>query len=635
MSIEKTNKFSYIETGNKSHDEYLKKYADYFNSYYYSDNEEIDDDAFDAYEQNMFNKGFAGLIEEEKKRIFNFNKSKNNHISVSLFKVKEDKKNPNKNIFSELQKQWFSKHKINYRSLIAKNNLFCAPKFDGGALKIEFDYDMEIIRIITRGGVDYTEKLKKNESIKNFVNTLVRKNNKFILITGEMVIKKSVFELKYGENRLDEYSHLGNVLKNPRNAVNSLIASENFEVFNDLQFIPLTDGTNPLIMSGYSIWQNIDNNTLLNLKNIYDNYKESDYLIDGLVIASKEKERIIKNNYPLNMVAIKFKSAGKQSKVIDIEWSQKKTGKLNPVLVIEPIILDGAEINRVTVYNYDQLINVYRCGIGAIVEIRKGDEITPKINKTIVESKIYNLPQKPTFVRGKNLYLRDNDEENIKQKFILGMKILNIDGVGPKLSEEIGRLTEIDFDIVEMFNPIHKPLMAEFLGTSSASFKNISKIYDIKNIPLNTVIEMLQINGCGMVLSMRFAEMLTNLKPFSRENIDENVFNYVVKGKGRSLIANAIKSLASFKVRVIKPIQINDDDITYEMSNNPPSMTKAEFKLKIKEKYPNSMHTTLTKNTKFLICDNKNANTSKVNKARRYNIKIVTYQEVLDNGFVE
>jgi len=609
-------------------------YIDAFNAYYYGD-AIMSDAEFDELEDELTaDLDINQIIQLEKSRIFELNKSDNNHVSVSLDKIKEDKKDPTKNIFFDLQK-WWLKHNINYRQL----DFYIAPKFDGGALKIELNYEQEIVKIITRGGVDYTNKLKNNTSIKLLIHDLKKLNKSYTIITGEMVISKSLFAIKYDyETQEDRFSHFKK-LKNPRNAVNSLIASDDPEVYNDLKFIPLTDGVNPIIIDlpGYHYWSEVKSQELIStLKARYNHYNKNDYLLDGIVVAFNTKKRIIKNNYPLNMVALKFQNAGKQMKVIDIKWTQKKTGKMNPVVWVEPTMLDGALITKLTLYNYDQLVNVYECGIGAIIEVRKGDEITPKIFKTITKSNKFNVPEN-THISGKYLmYDIDDDEkstEHLKQKFILGLKCLNLEGIGPKISAEIGQLSEFDYNILQVFNPENKSTLAEYLGPMSASFKNFCKVYDIKNIQLNTVIEMLQINGCGSVLSLKFAEMMTGLKPYSSSGIDENVFNSVVNGDSRLLIAESISKLKSFGVRVIKPISADSESITFEMTGNPPGMSKSQFKNKLSIKYPNALHTTLTKNTKYLVCDDLAGKSSKLNKARRYNIKIVTYQEVLDGGF--
>ena len=66
------------------------------------------------------------------------------------------------------------------------------------------------------------------------------------------------------------------------------------------------------------------------------------------------------------------------------------------------------------------------------------------------------------------------------------------------------------------------------------------------------------------------------------------------------------------------------------MSNAPVSgITKEEFVKRLKEKMPNAIHTTLTKTTNYLVVDTLSATSSKANKARKYNIPMITYEDAL------
>lgn len=66
------------------------------------------------------------------------------------------------------------------------------------------------------------------------------------------------------------------------------------------------------------------------------------------------------------------------------------------------------------------------------------------------------------------------------------------------------------------------------------------------------------------------------------------------------------------------------------MSGAPNGMTKQNFEKRFKVLYPNAVHTSLTKDTKLLIVDSLSSNTSKMLKARKWNIPQVTYQNALE-----
>ena len=76
-----------------------------------------------------------------------------------------------------------------------------------------------------------------------------------------------------------------------------------------------------------------------------------------------------------------------------------------------------------------------------------------------------------------------------------------------------------------------------------------------------------------------------------------------------------------------------EDRFSFEMSGDPGGMTKAQFIAKLQEANPNCVHSSLTKTTKYLFVDSLSSNTSKMNKARKYNVEIMTYEEALKQKF--
>lgn len=474
---------------------------------------------------------------------------------------------------------------INYYSL----------KLDGMAIKVSKQNGTTLI--LTRGGQDVTDLLINHYHIKTIDRPITH---------GELVIKKSVFQEKYS----DEY-------ENPRNCIMGVLKQDP----NDLDFIECTDGISPLAGSN-SFWKVLTGNQ--NFEQFYFQMKETyQYQIDGIVIGHSVEKQEIKDNYPLNIVAVKFKSPSVQSKVIGIEWTQKKSGNLTPIIIIEPVKLDGSTITKVTGYNYMNL-KTSHIGIGSIVEITKSGDIIPVVKKVITRSTNIPMPVQDYQIKGKHIVALD-EQESISYRFILGLKLLQIDGIGPVIAESIGKV--VNFDIVELFNTENKPKIINVIGTG-AVWNNFEKFYSIKNIGLDLLIEILQFEKCGKTLSKKFAGIILK-QTTDTSGIDKNVLNNVCKGEGFKKIQESMTKLHSFGVKVTKPIVINDDTISFEMTGTPPGMTKSEFVSKLKKQYPNSTHTTLTKDTKYLFVDNLNSSSSKMNKARKYNSKIVLYSDGL------
>lgn len=561
---------------------------------------------------------------------------------ISLFKIKENNKpalcvNEIRNFFG---------------SSYSGQVLHVSPKFDGCSLKVTFEKpntdgnqihsvtseinERSIKQIITRGGIDVTE-LMGTVVLRGILNFNVILNPRTNCICGELLIKKSVFRKKYS-------SEVGGDYENPRNFVSGMLKRKTLsnEILEDLDFVPCTDGVNPISVDiSYSnengpykvisnaVFKGIPNN----LRKIFDELKTDDfpYLCDGLVLSYKEHNYIrkVKDNYPLNMVAVKFPAPTAITKVVGIDWTQKKSGKLTPRILLEPVKLDGSTVSACSGYNHYQ-VQSKRIGNGAIVEIEKSGDIIPIIKRVIQPTSIADIemPKVKYKISGKHL-IAINDEETKIFKFIAAMRLLQLQGIGDTTADEIGNV--IGYDIFKLFDTKYKPNILNKLG-NGATWKALQEIYNIKTLPLNQLIELMQFDNVGPKIAMKVALLITK-QSTDTQNMSSDVLSNVCRGEGIKQISENIQYLKSLGITVIKPIKISDDDLTFEMSGNPPQMTKSEFIKRIQQIFPNAIHTSLTKTTKVLFVDNELSNTSKALKARKYNVKIVKYEDVLNGKY--
>lgn len=116
---------------------------------------------------------------------------------------------------------------------------------------------------------------------------------------------------------------------------------------------------------------------------------DAEYKIDGVVIEVNEesvREELgrLPNGNPAYAIAFKKDEWCDiyQTKVISIEKGVGKTGVLNPVIIIEPVEINGATVSRATAYNAAYLIDQHICE-GAFIEVTRGGDVIPKHLKTI------------------------------------------------------------------------------------------------------------------------------------------------------------------------------------------------------------------------------------------------------------
>lgn len=593
---------------NDSQKEELRLYIDASEAYYGGE-VLMPDDAFDELEKKLLSYDIGELNELIEKNIFRI---ENGLSNVELLVSEEETKHMLISI-KKYKYEGFSKLKSKLFEYFGDKviELLYSPKLDGGALKIEWDLESKkIIMIQSRGGLDVTNTFKNMPSIQKTIEF-----NKPI-VAGELLIKKKVFEQNYS----DEY-------ENPRNFIGSLMKKLSVElsVIKNLDFIPCTDGTNPLFGSIIG-WTTLTDEKLFNIEKIYSILKSAEfpYLVDGIVIGFSENgERRIKDNYPLNLLAIKFPSERVRTKVIGFEWTQKKSGKLTPKLKLEPVRLDGITVSNASIYNY-RYLKESGVGIGSIVEITKSNDIIPVFVKAITKTHEIIYPTCQYIKKGINLCAIDLSESRMF-KFSSALKSLNIDGVGDVSFSEIGKI--VDYNIIDLFNPAFKPAICAILKGGD-KWNKFQDFYNIKSMYLDTLIFILQFDNVGPVTANKLALLIAG-KSNDVSNISSEILQNVPRGEGFKLIVNSIQKLKSFGINVVNPIEKSDDLITFEMTGNPPQMTKQEFVKKIKNLFPNSAHESLKKDTKYLFCDNIGSNSGKINKARKYGVKIVTYLEAL------
>lgn len=594
---EKTNPIAYLLSIEQN--EKLNLWIEASNAYYNEGEDIMSDVSFDELTQELIAFDVPELtdfVQKTLQTVSGLEVVNDNHEMVSLKKIKWE----SRGTVSEILKFLGRGKKLKY-----------GAKFDGGAVKIKWNLEKkEIISIQTRGGLDITFLLQNNPTI---IKTL--EYNK-PLITGEIVINKKTYLAKYA----DEY-------ENPRVVVTSMVKNHkntNWDLAtNDIKFVACTDGKNPI---NDRIWKEIDAKELYNLEEFIKFFKSEEfpYLCDGIVLAYHEEgERQLKDNYPLNMVAIKFPGARCTTKVIGFKYTQKKSGRLTPMLLVEPTKLDGITVSIASGYNHQNIIDK-QIGIGSIVEIEKSNDIIPVVAKVITRSKEIIMPDCEYVQRGKFLYALDMAESK-KFKFYSALRSLQIDGIGETLAYQIGEV--VDFNIFELFNTAHKPQICACLN-GGVTWKKFSEFYNIKTLTLDKLIYMMQFNQVGDVISRKIALLIAK-KSTDTTNIPGDVLVNVCRGEGFKKIVDTMNFLKTYGVNVISPIEINDDTITFEMTGTPPGMTKQEFVAKFKTICHSSIHETLKKDTKYLFCDDITSNSGKINKARKYNIKVITYTDAL------
>jgi len=249
----------------------------------------------------------------------------------------------------------------NKQAIDATNiKVMVTAKLDGLAAMLREDK-----LLVTRG-----DGSQGNDISSSFTKGVVDAGNGFSGV-GELVMTTDYFETHLKDLG---YAH-------PRNICVGVVNSD--EVNED--FVnALEDGAVRFVpYSTLNHWEGSFTELIENHDTIQQQIIEScEYPTDGVVaeITHKGLKSILGSTSHHNrwQIAIKQRSEAKQATVKSITWQTRRTGRVTPVLEVEPIELSGATVRRVTAHHAGN-VKTLKLGKGAVISVERSGEVIPKI----------------------------------------------------------------------------------------------------------------------------------------------------------------------------------------------------------------------------------------------------------------
>jgi DNA ligase (NAD+) len=292
---------------------------------------------------------------------------------------------------------------------------------------------------------------------------------------GEIVIVQSYFN-----------TNLSDAFEHPRNMVVGIISSD---VLNErakkalddkmVHFVPYTTLPN---------WTGTASELLDKKDQIVARLTdEIDYPVDGVVVGVtndevKEHMGATAHHYRWQ-IAIKSRGETTVTLVEDITWQVGRTGNVTPVMMVQPVVLSGATIRRVTAHHAG-LIKKKQIGPGAEIQVIRSGEVIPKLEKVCQVAEQADIPDRcpscGTLLKWNNDFLKcDNPDckAQIEQRISHWFKTLgSADWFGIK---SIQKLVDGGYDKLEKiydmdeehfvklgFGPVQSKNLADALSTS-------------------------------------------------------------------------------------------------------------------------------------------------------------------------
>ena len=539
---------------------------------------------------------------------------------------------------------------------------FCQPKFDGASLNLIYENGI-LKQAITRGDGEIGEDVTQNAmTIQSIPLEIAEKS--LIEIRGEVVIKKSDFEAI----NIERLKNSESTFANPRNAaagslrqLDSSITSKRKLFFNawgvgqnSLNFEKTSQMMDYIFSLGFvktpmqTLVKNIDD-----IKKLYENMiKKRDtfpMLLDGMVIKiddiTTQQDLGFTQKFPRWSCAYKFPAVEKTTKLKDIILQVGRTGVVTPVAIVEPVLIEGANVERATLHNFDEIQRLDLKIGDEIIIIRSGDVI-PKITKVLKDRRDGNEKEilKPTIcpdcsselliedimIKCQNLDCPSRVVNSII--YFASKNCLNIDGLGDKIVELLVNEKKI-FDILDLYSLKYKDL-ENLEGFKEKKINNLlNAIENSKNSELYRVLTALGIEHIGEVASKSICSK------FGLDLVDVSFEDLIsIDGIGEQMANSFLEFFRVNREFVLKLFDILKPKVTIkeEAKDNPfknktvvitGTMSKSRDEIKLfLEDLGAKVSSSVSKKTDFLIYGEDAG--SKYDKAIELGIEILTEDEM-------
>ena len=539
---------------------------------------------------------------------------------------------------------------------------FCQPKFDGVSLNLIYENGI-LKQAITRGDGEIGEDVTQNAmTIQSIPLEIAEKS--LIEIRGEVVIKKSDFEAI----NIERLKNSESTFANPRNAaagslrqLDSSITSKRKLFFNawgvgqnSLNFEKTSQMMDYIFSLGFvktpmqTLVKNIDD-----IKKLYENMiKKRDtfpMLLDGMVIKiddiTTQQDLGFTQKFPRWSCAYKFPAVEKTTKLKDIILQVGRTGVVTPVAIVEPVLIEGANVERATLHNFDEIQRLDLKIGDEIIIIRSGDVI-PKITKVLKDRRDGNEKEilKPTIcpdcsselliedimIKCQNLDCPSRVVNSII--YFASKNCLNIDGLGDKIVELLVNEKKI-FDILDLYSLKYEDL-ENLEGFKEKKINNLlNAIENSKNSELYRVLTALGIEHIGEVASKSICSK------FGLDLVDVSFEDLIsIDGIGEQMANSFLEFFRVNRQFVLKLFDILKPKVTIkeEAKDNPfknktvvitGTMSKSRDEIKLfLEDLGAKVSSSVSKKTDFLIYGEDAG--SKYDKAIELGIEILTEDEM-------
>jgi len=279
-------------------------------------------------------------------------------------------------------------------------------KIDGLSLALRYR-DGVLAQAITRGdGVIQGEDVTDNAKVIKDIKEKLKEPLPYFEIRGEVYMSREAFAKVNARQELLGLKQFAN----PRNCAAGTLRQLNSKVVKDRQlsmfvfnmqrvegreFASHTEAYEFMKKQGIKVIHNYQvchtaSEVMGAIDRIGASRGELPYDIDGAVVKlnsfAQRKALGETSKVPRWAVAYKYPPEEKETKLLNIELSVGRTGRITPTAVFEPVQLCGTRVERATLHNQD-FIDGLDIRIGDTIKVFKSGEIIPKVRSVCHEKR--------------------------------------------------------------------------------------------------------------------------------------------------------------------------------------------------------------------------------------------------------
>lgn len=549
-------------------------------------------------------------------------------------------------------------------------------KIDGLSMSLRYEQG-KLVLAETRGdGINFGEDVTANAKVIEDVKTSLKDAPEYLEIRGEVYMTEAAFShvnetqellgkktfanprncaagtLRQLDSKVVKERHLSMFIFNLQQVTGREFATHTEAyAYMKSQKIPVIEDYR-VCHTGEEVWEAICA--------IGEKRGELAYDIDGAVVKiNRYADRELLGNtskVPRWAVAYKYPPEEKETKLLDIELSVGRTGRITPTAIFEPIRLCGTSVSRATLHNQD-FINDLDIAIGDTIVVYKSGEIIPKVKEVLHEKRpegahTFVIPNVCP-VCGAPTYREENTADikcssatcpaQLERHIInfVGRDAMDIKGFGTAYIEELirqGYLHDIA-DIYELSAYREELIEKGILGKEKNTDKLLGVIEASKQNDAYQLMTGLGISGIGKTAAKSLMEHFGSIHAVADASMEQLVevndigeisakaiYQYFHDAKSKELL----ERMQKHGVNMVRLQAAGSDDVlanhTFVITGTLPTMGRKEA-AELIELHGGKVSSSVSKKTNYLLAG-ENAG-SKLDKANALGVTVLTEEELL------